>query len=193
MSAAESLTSPADYLAQERLAETKSEFYAGRVYAMSGGSRGHSLIAVNLIRELSRELRGATCETHDNDMRVKVNETGLYSYPDVSVVCGDPEFEDGQLDTLLNPVLIIEVLSPSTEAHDRGFKASQYRNTPSLKEYVLVAQDRPSVEVQERQGNVWELREYSQPGQEVALLGGSVRIPLEEIYERVSFAESPPR
>src|SRR5436305_1067989 len=115
------------YLALEREAEYKSEYINGEIYAMSGASREHNLIAVNLVRELSSQMRGRPCEVYGSDMRVKVAPTGMYTYPDVSVACNEPHFDDRQLDTLTNPTVIIEVLSPSTEAYDRGVKFLHYR------------------------------------------------------------------
>src|SRR5206468_6291774 len=118
-----------------------SEYINGQIYAMSGASREHNLIVVNLIRELSSQLRGRPCEVYASDMRVKVRPTGMYTYPDVVAVCGEPRFEDEQVDTLVNPAVIVEVLSPSTEAYDRGQKFAHYRKLESLTEYVLVAQN----------------------------------------------------
>ena len=111
---------PQEYLARERQAETKSEYLRGEVFAMSGASRGHNLIATNVAGELRQRLRERDCEVYQGDMRVKVSPTGLYTYPDVTVVCGEPEFEDADVDTLLNPKVLVEVLSPSTADYDRG-------------------------------------------------------------------------
>lgn len=151
---------PQQYLALERAAETKSEFFNGEIFAMAGASREHNLIATNVVRELSAQLKGRPCETYPGDMRVKVSETGLYTYPDVVVVCGEPRFEDEHGDTLLNPTLVVEVLSPSTEAYDRGEKSSHYRRLASLAEYVLIAQDRCHVErYARRPDGLWLLAE----------------------------------
>jgi Uma2 family endonuclease len=132
---------PQEYLALERQAQDKSEYFNGEVFAMSGASRKHNLICVNLAATLHLQLQQRPCEVYAGDMRVKVSRTGLYTYPDVVVVCGEPQFEDTALDTLLNPTLIIEVLSASTEDYDRGRKFEHYRTLISLQEYVLVAQD----------------------------------------------------
>ncbi|HZO87468.1 MAG TPA: Uma2 family endonuclease [Chthonomonadaceae bacterium] len=139
--------SPQEYLAHERKAETKSEYHGGRIVAMAGASKGHNRITVNLIRHLANQLEGTSCEPFANDLRVRVPACDKYDYPDVAVVCGEPQFEDSHLDTLLNPTLIIEVLSDTTEAADRGEKFACYRTLASLTTYVLVAQKRPSVEV----------------------------------------------
>ena len=118
---------PEDYLAIERSAEFKSEYFDGEIFAMAGASRAHNSIVLNTGSEIRQHLKNRSCKAYVNDMRVKVNPTGLYAYPDVIVVCGKEQFEDTHLDTLLNPTLIIEVLSDSTEAYDRGRKFEHYR------------------------------------------------------------------
>lgn len=147
------LLKPDQYLEAERKAEYKSEYFAGEVLAVVGASREHNVIATNLIGILHAQLRDRSCETYAGDMRVKVAPTGAYVYPDVVVVCGVPELEDEENDTLLNPTVIVEVVSPSTESQDRGRKWEHYRRLPSLAEYVLVAQDRRRVEHYTRQEN----------------------------------------
>ena len=119
--------SPQEYLAIERKSETRNEYYNGEMFAMAGASREHNLISVNLLRDIGNQLEDRPCEAYPSDMRVSIEATGLYTYPDVSVVCGEPRFEDREVDTLLNPTVIIEILSPTTEAYDRGFKFRQYR------------------------------------------------------------------
>src|SRR5436190_17466052 len=138
---AERLLTEDEYLKQERAASCKSEFYAGRMFAMAGGRRAHNLIASNVITSLNTQLAERPCEVYPSDMRVKVSETGLYTYPDVVVVCGEEQFQDEQEDTLLNPTLLVEVLSESTEAYDRGDKAAHYRSLESLQQYVLISQN----------------------------------------------------
>src|SRR5262249_32000266 len=140
------IVSPAEYLAAERRSETKHEYLRGVVYAMAGASREHNRITLNLGAEIRAQLKGSPFEAFVSDMRVLVEATGLYTYPDVAVVGGERPFLDAEVDTLLNPNVLIEVLSPSTEAYDRGKKFAHYRRIPSLVEYVLVAQDRPLVE-----------------------------------------------
>src|SRR5438128_137657 len=132
---------PEEYLARERQAETKSEYYEGEIFAMAGGSEEHSLIATNVLIELGLQLRDRPCKIYNNDLRVQVDEEGPYTYPDVSVVCGEAKFVDAEVDTLLNPTVIVEVLSHTTEAWDRGGKFERYQQMPSLKAYVLIAQD----------------------------------------------------
>lgn len=183
--AARQSISAEEYLTLERQAETKSEYINGEIYAMAGASREHNLIALNLGSELRSLLRGRRCETYLNDMRVRVSATGLYTYPDVVVVCGRPRFEDGQADTLLNPTILVEVLSPSTEAYDRGAKFAHYRYLESLQEYVLVAQDRMQVDHYVRMGEQWLLTAYSRPEEILQLPGIECAIPLAEIYAQV--------
>jgi Uma2 family endonuclease len=138
--------SPQEYLAQERRAEFKSEYLRGEVFAMAGTTYEHTVIKDNLARKAGNQLENGTCRALTSDMRVKVNATGLYTYPDIAIVCDRPQFEDEVFDTLLNPRVVVEVLSDSTEKYDRGVKFGHYRQIPSLQEYVLVAQDRPLVE-----------------------------------------------
>src|SRR6266550_6315344 len=139
--------SPQEYLEIERKAEHKSEYYAGEMFAMAGAGSSHNLIAVHAAALLDQQFRGRPCRVYNSDQRVRVTQTGLYTYPDVSAVCGEPRLEDNHLDTLLNPILIIEVLSPSTEAYDRGRKFEQYRTIPTLLQYVLIASDHVYVDV----------------------------------------------
>ena len=150
---------PEEYLALERQAPYKSEYVAGQIAAMSGASRAHQPV---LFRVLSGQLLERPCEAHASDLRVKVSARGMYTYPDIVVVCGDAHFEDAAVDTLLNPTLIVEVLSPSTEAYDRGAKFGYYRQAPSLREYVLIAQDRMLVEQYVRADAGWLLTETSE-------------------------------
>ena len=179
---------PQEYLAHERRAETKSEYLRGEMFAMSGASREHNLIAVNVSRELSQQLRERDCEVYQGDMRVKVSPTGLYTYPDVTVVCGQPEFEDAEVDTLLNPKVLVEVLSLSTADYDRGGKFTHYRRLPSLQEYVLISQDCPLVEHYVRQGeDEWLLTEQRALQDTLVLPSIQCELPLAEIYLKVQF------
>ena len=183
-----SYLTPQEYLVRERRAETKSEYLRGEVFAMSGASREHNLIAGNVNRELSEQLRERPCEVYQGDMRVKVSSTGLYTYPDVTVVCSEPQFEDAEVDTLLNPKVIVEVLSPSTADYDRGGKFTHYRRLPSLREYVLISQDRALVEHCVRQpSDQWLLTEYSALDGTLMLSSIQCQLPLAEIYLKVQF------
>ena len=183
-----SFLSAAEYLAAERAAETKSEFFDGEMFAMAGTTKIHARIVMNLSRELSARLKGRTCEPFATDLRVKVEANGLYTYPDLVVVCGEQHFEDDQLDSLLNPTLIVEVLSESTERYDRVKKFDLYRALPSLQEYVLVSQSEPRVEQFLRQPNGdWNLRVTTDPAALVTLPSIACEIPFAEIYDRVEF------
>jgi Uma2 family endonuclease len=176
-----------EYLAHERAAEHKSEFFDGEMFAMAGASEEHVLIVANLTGELRAQLRGRPCRTYPADMRVQVSKTGLYTYPNVVVVCGEPLFEDEHRDTLLNPSLIIEVLSPSTEAYDRGGKFAHYQGLESLREYVLVAQDRCRVEqfVRQTEGQ-WLYSEVRDPGETIHLPSIGCDLALSEVYDKVT-------
>jgi Uma2 family endonuclease len=175
-----------EYLALERQAECKSEYYAGDIFAMAGASRWHNLIVTNVVRELSLQLKGRPCTTYPSDMRVKISPTGLYTYPGVTVVCGEAQFEDTQQDTLLNPTLIVEVLSESTEAYDRGGKFAHYRKLASLMEYVLIAQTKPHVEHYVRQpDNRWLLAEADSVHQTLHLPSIDCHLALAEVYDKV--------
>jgi Uma2 family endonuclease len=178
--------SPEEYLKQERKAAFKSEYLDGEVFAMSGASRRHVLIAKNVTVALDQRLRGQSCETYGSDMRVRVSASGLYTYPDVTVTYGDEQFLDEEVDTLLNPLLIVEVLSPSTKNYDRGDKFASYRTIPSLREYVTIAQDRMHVEHwQQGKNERWMLSEYFNVTGSLQLTALGIELPLAEIYRRV--------
>jgi Uma2 family endonuclease len=184
---------PEEYLARERRAESRSEYVDGRIYAMTGASEPHNLIALNVASELRARFRGRPCRVYASDMRVKVGETGMYTYPDVVAVCGQPRFEDAHVDTLLDPTVIVEVLSPSTERYDRGEEFAHYRRLASLQEHVLVAQDRVRVEHFARRGEQWLLTEFSDLDGAHALPSLDCTLPLRDVYERVApFAADPP-
>jgi Uma2 family endonuclease len=174
-----------EYLTLERSASCKSEFHDGQIFAMTGASRKHNLVSGNIYRELSLQLKSRPCEAYINDMRVKATETRSYHYPDIVVVCGTPAFEDAQVDTLLNPTLLIEVLSPSTEAYDRGGKFAHYRKIPTLCEYLLVTQDQPSIERYVREGDVWILTEAVGFETSIPLESIECVLSLREVYDKV--------
>ena len=180
-----------EYLQTERLAPTKSEYLAGQVRAMAGASQRHNTVTLNIASELRQLLRGRDCRAFAIDMRVKVAEAEAYFYPDAVIVCGQPQFEDEQEDTLLNPAVVIEVLSPSTEAFDRGDKFAAYQHIPTLREYLLVAQDRIHVEHFIRQhGGEWQQAEYTDLAQKVHLFSVELELPIELIYEGVNLTHS---
>ncbi|MFM2004537.1 MAG: hypothetical protein RLZZ09_192 [Pseudomonadota bacterium] len=175
-----------DYLAWERQQETRHEYLDGHIFAMTGASRAHNLLCMNLAASLHQQLRGKPCEIYVNDMRVKVSETGMYTYPDLVAACGEPRFEDQSVDTLLNPVMIIEVLSDSTERYDRGAKFTHYRSLASLQEYLLVSQTECRVEHYVRQsGNHWLLTEYQEIHERIDLSSLGSHLTLAEVYERI--------
>lgn len=178
---------PDEYLAVERESEFRSEYVDGVVYEMTGASLSHIRIVTNLTRELSQQLLGRTCEALSNEMKVRMTDSRKFFYPDVTVLCGEPQFHDERADIILNPTLIIEVLSPSTEAFDRGLKFQSYQRIESLREYVLVAQDKYVVEQYVRQDDgKWT---YSATiGRESSLMLPSVECTLNlgAVYDRVN-------
>lgn len=177
-----------EYLAFERQGDTRHEFIDGHVLAMSGASREHNLITSSTHFSLYGQLRGKGCELYQGDMRVHVPATRAYTYPDLVVVCGKPEFIDENVDTLLNPTLIIEVLSPSTESYDRGKKFQNFWQIESLKEYVLIASDQPRIESFTRQGATkWLLTAAVGLEQTITLTSIGCTLSLAEVYEQVTF------
>ncbi len=182
----------AEYLTRERAASFRSEFFRGEMFAMAGASFEHTLIKDNLSWALRNALRETSCTTMTADLRVKVSATGLYTYPDVIVLCGPPELEDQHGDTLLNPQVIFEILSDSTEKYDRGKKFGHYRTIATLREYVLVSQDSPLCErfIRESDGS-WNLREFRGLEIEFALATVAARIKMADVYQGVTFPPEP--
>jgi Uma2 family endonuclease len=180
---------PEQYLALERSAERKSEFHNGFIEAMAGASLEHNQIVVNLVRELSNRLLDGPCNVLASDMRVWIESARRYVYPDVLVVCGEPRFQDREFDTLLNPTVIVEVLSPSTERKDRGKKFVAYRTMDSLREYVLVDSESVLVEVFSRRDDQWVLTAARDRQAAVRLQAIDCELPLERIYARVEVAK----
>lgn len=182
---------PQEYLTRERRAMTKSEYLNGEVFAMAGASERHNLITTNLVIALGTQTKGRLCKVYAHDMRVKVRPSGLYTYPDVVVVCGQAEFEDEHVDTLLNPTLLIEVLSDSTEAYDRGRKFDHYRALASLQEYLLVTSKAAAVDQFVRQPDGrWLLTTYRGSGAVVNSAAIDCRLPLAEIYDKVDLSDA---
>lgn len=183
--------SPEEYLERERKAETRSEYFRGEIFAMAGASYEHTVITANLVRELGQQLRGRGCTVHSTDLRVAVRSRTFYTYPDVVVICGKPQFVDDQRDIIENPVMIVEVLSESTKHYDRGRKFESYRTLTSLVEYLTVAQDKVFIEQWTRQSDGhWLLSEYSDPAATVALHSINAQLRVADIYENVEFAGS---
>jgi len=179
---------PAEYLAMEEVADYKSEYYAGEVFAMTGGSADHSAVAVNLTAELQRFLASKPCQVFNSDMRLYLQKSGLYTYPDVMVVCGKLQFVERRDDTLVNPVLIIEVLSKSTRDYDRGPKFEFYKQLDTLREYVLVASEHPRVECYRRTADDrWTIEAYAGLDAVARIETLACELPLGDIYHKVSW------
>jgi Uma2 family endonuclease len=183
----------AEYLEQERRAEFKSEFFDGEVFAMAGGTRAHSVIGSNLIRVLGNQLEARPCVIFNADLRVKIERTGLITYPDASVVCGPEEYLDQTKDTLLNPALVAEVLSESTEAYDRGTKFVNYRMIPSLGHILFVSQREPRVECYTRVEGQWRLSEAAGLDSDLDLGILGISLPLRQLFAHVNFDLVPKR
>jgi Uma2 family endonuclease len=182
-----------EYLKIERAAAFRSEYYDGHMYAMSGGSMPHAVVIANLTGELHAALKRTPCTVMSSDMRVRISPSRFYTYPDIVVVCGPPKVADDQNDTLLNPTILIEVLSPSTEAHDRGFKFLHYRRLESLQEFALVWQSEPRVEIFRRQpSGEWLLSEAAGLDASCRFDSAGCRIELAEIYHRIEFSSEEP-
>lgn len=179
----------AEYLAAERAAETRSELVNGQVYAMAGASYEHNVLTANTLLALGLSLRGKPCRPLASDQRIKIEATGSFVYADASVVCGPPQFDDSHHDTLLNPTVVLEVLSPSTERYDRGAKFAHYRRLESLKVYLLVAQDQMLVERYVRQGEHWVLTEFTHPGATIELAALGCSLTLGDLYEGVDLTQ----
>jgi Uma2 family endonuclease len=177
--------SPAEYLELERNAEFRSEYVDGTIVPMPGASENHILISMNLGGELRTQLKSRTCKVYGLDVRIRTR--GRYSYPDAAVVCGEAQFENINMGILLNPTVIFEVLSPSTEMYDRGDKFAAYRQLESLKEYVLVSQYMPYIEVFKRQTNGWHFSEIEGLENTVTLESIDCTLKLSEIYHKVNF------
>jgi Uma2 family endonuclease len=180
--------SPVEYLELERRAEFRSEYVEGTILPMPGASRIHNLINKNVSGLLWSQLRSKSCEVYQSDMKVRTK--ARYSYPDTVVVCEEPSFEDFEKDILTNPIVIIEILSPSTETYDRGDKFAAYRQIKSLQNYVLVSQFEARIEVYERQDSGWYFSEVIGLDKTVRLETISCTLNLAEVYEKVDFSQT---
>ena len=181
---------PEEYLAWERKQPFKNEYYNGQIIAMSGANRWHNRITVDIAVQLSNQLMGKECEVYISQMRVRTSPEGSYFYPDVIVVCGEPRFEDDTFDTLLNPIVVIEVLSPSTAAFDRGEKFEHYKQIVSLQEYILISQNSVRVEHYCRQETQWLHNTFQRLEDVLSLPSIECKVPLHAIYRRVVFNAS---
>lgn len=187
------LYTPEEYLALEEKASVKSEFYRGRIYQMTGATINPNRIVYNLSGLFYQALNGKSCEAFIGDMRLLVKSNGLYTYPDLIVVCGPPDLVIGRKDTLTNPILIIEVLSDSTDRYDRTDKFELYKGLDSLQNYVLVDQHRPYIQVfrrLENEPNLWVLESFSGLESQVRFPALDTTLSLADIYKRVEWPES---
>lgn len=184
------LYSEAAYFEFERSSPIKHEYYRGRIYAMTGAKEPHNLIAGNTLAALHAQLRQRPGRVYPSDMRVKVSATGLLTYPDITVVCGQPQFNDEVRDTIVNPVVIVEVLSASTERYDRGMKFQHYRTIDTLKEYILISQNSRRIEQYTRQDQgLWLLQEYIAPDAQIPIRSIDCFLLLDDVYEKVEFEQ----
>lgn len=183
----------AEYLAFERASDIKHELMDGEVRAMSGANERHNLIVASTLASLFTQLRGKGCKIYPSDMRVRVGLRREFTYPDLSIVCGMPIMADDYNDTLLNPTVIIEVLSASTESYDRGRKFTRYRTIESLQEYILIAQDYVQIERFVRQANnQWLLTDLQRVDGIIELMSVGCTLAAADVYEQVTFENSPP-
>ena len=203
-----SIITPEEYLRLERNSEVRSQYFRGEMFAMTGAtpssagryamsgmsrSRAHNLICANVLASVHRQFDGRPCEVYQSDMRVKVSGSGLYTYPDVVATCESPQFEDQEVDTLLNPQAIVEVLSKSTEAYDRGDKFRHYRDIDSLQDYVLISQDKHRVERFSRQDDgQWLMWSTEDLNSVLAIPSIDCELTISDIYSRVDFDEPEP-
>jgi Uma2 family endonuclease len=186
----QSYLSSAEYLAIERKAETKSEYFDGRRFAMAGGLEPHNSIAANTLSRFVVQFLGRPCKAYGSDQRIKVVATGLYTYPDISAACGDREFEDERRDTLLNPQVLVEVLSKGTERYDRGDKFEHYQRIASLQNYLMISQKKHHVDHDARQADgSWLLRVYTSLDDVVEISSVGCRLALREIYDKVELSD----
>lgn len=182
-----------EYLALERASTTKHEYYNGRIYAMTGAKEPHNLINGNTLASLHNQLRRKQCRVYSSDMRVKVIKTGLNTYPDIVIICGQPQFTDATRDTVTNPIVIIEILSDSTERYDRGMKFQNYRAIDTLRDYLLIAQDHHHIEHFSRQDSgLWVLQEAISDTDIINISSIECILSLQDVYEKVEFEQDAP-
>jgi Uma2 family endonuclease len=174
-----------EYLDMERNSEVRHEYYDGELFAMAGGTPNHNRIVLNLTNLLNAGFSDRHCEAFASDIRIQLDKNKHYAYPDVVAVCGEPEFADNRKDTILNPILIAEVLSDSTEAYDRGLKFKAYQNIKHLKHYLLIKQDAVTIDYFLKQGSTWQLRRYDKTDDVIFLASLELSISVTELYKRV--------
>jgi len=179
-----------EYLAMDRAADYKSEYVAGEIFVMGGASSKHVLITSNIVREFGNQLKKTDCQVYSSDLRIQADTGKSFHYPDVAVVCGRPEYLDNRMDTITNPLVIVEVLSPSTRNYDRGDKFVSYRSLASLREYILIDLEPCHVEHYVRKdGGIWELSESNDCQGSLVVASLDISIPLAEIYAKVELLE----
>ena len=181
---------PEEYLSWERKRDTKHEYLRGQIVSMPGASFPHNVITSNVTTLLNNQLMNSDCIVVASDMRVRTHPAASYFYPDVLVVCDEPRFEDSTFDTLLNPIILVEVLSPSTEAYDRGEKFKHYQQLTSLREYILVSQGEVRIEHYHRQETEWKLTEFRSFENVLPLASIECELALQDIYRRVEFGKN---
>lgn len=180
-----------EYLQMERASEVKHEYYKGEIFAMAGASTPHNIISINLTGELYTKLKGSSCQPYGSDMRIHIPENTLFTYPDISIICGDTVTFDEEKDTAKLPVAIIEILSKTTRNYDRGDKFKLYRDIPSLKEYMLVDSENIAVEVHRIKADKhWDLEDYNKLSEVVTLTSINVSLKMEDIYARTLLTET---
>ncbi|WP_129633491.1 Uma2 family endonuclease [Candidatus Oscillochloris fontis] len=178
-----------EYSAFEMSSPRKHEYYQGEIFAMSGGGEAHNLLVGNAYAALHTQLRRRPCRVYNSDQRIKILATGLHTYPDVTIICGQPQFVEAARLTLTNPSVIIEVLSPSTERYDRGMKFRHYRAIPSLQDYILISQDDYRIEHYMRQeNNIWHLHEAIGLSAQIMIQSIECLLTLADVYEKVELA-----
>lgn len=179
-----------EYFDLEATSDLKHEYYRGAIYAMTGASARHNLIVANIIGLLHSQLRRSACRVFPSNLRLKIEQTGLYTYLDVSIICGTLQFDAGRQDTVTNPIVLVEVLSPRTENYDRGKKFEHYRTIETLQEYIVVAQDRTHIEQYIRQADHrWLLVDFFTVDQIVRIEAIECDLPLADVYEYISFED----
>lgn len=182
--------SEVEYLEFERKSESKHEYARGEIFAMAGAKREHNLICTSTARHLGNQLADKNCEIYQSDMRVRVSLATSYRYPDIVIVCGEPQFDDEELDVLLNPTILIEVLSKTSNERDRGIKSWEYRQISSLQDYLIISQDSPRIERFQRQENdTWILSETIGLDSVLKLASIGCKLALADIYEKIEFKE----
>ncbi|MDQ3022404.1 MAG: Uma2 family endonuclease [Bacteroidota bacterium] len=177
-----------EYLEIERKAEFKSEYYDGEMFGLAGASLPHNKITSNIHVSLANQLKGKTCQVFQSDLKIREQVSNQFTYPDIVVICGEPEFFDNEKDVIMNPSIIMEILSKSTESYDRGFKFELYRRINSLKDFFLVSQEKISVEYYTRNTDEsWNLKEYNDRSQKIEIKSIDCTLDLNEVYYNVKF------